>query len=157
MLKCGDWSPTKGLNFTFYDEVYREETSLSRKSPLRVVTLVVIIIFNSFVFKSTNNQLIIQIEIMKNLKFHFECSHQRKDKDFSLKIKILKFNLITILKFQPSLQTEGPLVIKVVVNIVGVLQFHFLTVIVSVAKISTHLYNLYTVILHAINCLHNLF
>ena len=128
MLKCGDWSPTKGLNFTFYDEVYREETSLSRKSPLRVVTLVVIIIFNSYVFKY-----------------------------FSLKIKILKFNLITILKFQPSLQTEGPLVIKVVVNIVGVLQFHFLTVIVYVAKISTHLYNLYKVLLHAINCLHNLF
>lgn len=40
-FKCGDWSPSTGLNFTFYDEVYKEEASTNRKSPLRVVTLVV--------------------------------------------------------------------------------------------------------------------
>jgi hypothetical protein len=41
LFKCGDWSPANGLNFTFYDEVYKEDTTSSRKSPLRVVTLVV--------------------------------------------------------------------------------------------------------------------
>lgn len=57
MFKCGDWSPSNGLNFTFYDEVYKEETSSTRKSPLRVVTLVVIIPFFIYSDFLNNTQL----------------------------------------------------------------------------------------------------
>ena len=41
LFKCGMWSPKNRLNFTFYDEVYEEDASLSKKKPFRVVTLVV--------------------------------------------------------------------------------------------------------------------
>ncbi len=41
LFKCGDWSPSAGLNFTYYDEVYKEDTTSNRRNPLRVVTLVV--------------------------------------------------------------------------------------------------------------------
>ncbi|RNA26254.1 glutamate receptor kainate 2-like isoform X1, partial [Brachionus plicatilis] len=40
LYKCGTWSSQKGLNFTFYDEVYEDNTINSRKNNFRVVTLV---------------------------------------------------------------------------------------------------------------------
>ena len=41
LFKCGTWSSSFGLNFTYYDEVYNEDISAGRKNTLRVVTLVV--------------------------------------------------------------------------------------------------------------------
>ncbi|CAF0986150.1 unnamed protein product, partial [Brachionus calyciflorus] len=40
LYKCGSWSPDKGLNFTFFDEVFEENGLGQRKNSFRVVTLV---------------------------------------------------------------------------------------------------------------------
>lgn len=44
VIKCGDWSPLNGLNFTFYDEVYQtlDKTGIidPRKEAKRLITLV---------------------------------------------------------------------------------------------------------------------